>query len=253
MSDSEKHKKRTFAGNITALIYLAIAAAVAFASFYQGVSQYYTNEAKTSKSELIASEGIRFDPASPDAYKIRGELFSSNDNHETAARDFESAVNLRPTDYVLWLRLGYAHYKQRNFAEAEKAYERAGNLAPNYAQPKWFMGWLYLRREDYERAFEYFNQAANVEPEYLNEMLHLARTTLVDDAAIDAAVKPASLKAKKTTAFYFIKHDIQSERNRAFLTGEELGDEDKDAFVARLIQEKNFPFALAVWLSLIHI
>ena len=249
MSDSAKYNKRTVAGNITALFYLAVVATVAFISLYQGLSQYYADAANASKSNLSASKAIENDPANPDAYKIRGELFVSKNNYEAAERDFESAANLRPTDYVLWLRLGCARYKQRNFAEAEKAYERAINLAPNYAQPRWLMGWLYFGQENFDRAFDYFNQAADLDSEYLSEMLHLARTTFADNAVVDELIKPKSLTAKKTTAFYFIEHDISSERNRVFLTGDDLTDYHKNIYVSRLIAVKKFSLAYAVWLS----
>lgn len=249
MSNDVRYKKRTVAGNITALLYLAVVVTVAVASLYQGLSQYYTDVANASKSELIASKAVEYDSDNPNAYKIRGELSLSKNDYEAGLSDFESAVNLRPTDYILWLRVGDAHYNQRNFAEAEKAYQKAINLAPNYAQPRWLMGWLYLKQDNLERAFEYFNQATDIDFEYLLELLPLARATFKDDAAFDKVIKPKSLKAKKSTAFYFIGNNIASERNRAFLTSEELSDADKNVFVSRLIDGKDFPMAFAVWIS----
>jgi len=249
MSGNVKYKKRTVTGNIAALLYLAVVVTVAFTSLYQGLSQYYTDVANASKSELIASKAVEYDSDNPDAYKIRGELFLSKNDYDAGLSDFESAVNLRPTDYVLWLRLGYARYKESNFAEAEKAYEKAINLAPNYAQPRWLMGWLYFKQENFDRAFDYFNQATDIDFEYLLELLPLARTTFEDDAAIDKAIRPKSLKAKKSTALYFIGLNIASERNKAFMTSEELSDDDKNMFVSRLIGQKDFPMAFAVWIS----
>jgi tetratricopeptide (TPR) repeat protein len=228
--------------------YLFALLCVGVASGRAGLSSWVQDEAATIKSEVRASEAIRLEDKNPDAYKTRGMLLLNQGRYSEAARDFRSALALRPNDYLLWLRVGYATYKTGDFDSALTAYNKAIGLAPFYAQPRWYLGWMWLKRGNSDEAFLQLRKAAAFNPNLFPQVLHLARESFADDpVAIQNAIQPTSPAARLELARYFLKHGLETEEMRSFLTSDELKEADRDAIVKQLILNKEFDFAFDIW------
>lgn len=98
---------------------------------------------------------------------------------------------------------------------------------------------------------ELFDSAsAAIDSSLLLEVLRRARRIFSNDpTAVAQAVNPNSLNAKKELATYFIKHKMVSDEIKAFLTGNLLDERDKEQFVSRFIENKNFSLAYSIWAS----
>ncbi len=225
------------------LFYLVVLLTVAVMSAKQGLSEYSIHSA-------LADQAIAIDATNTNAYISRGVFFLRNENFQESAASFASAVALRPNDYLLWLRLGYCSYKLGDLAGAMNAYESAITLAPNYAGPKRYLGRLFLSIGKVDEAFVQLRTAASINSDYLPEVLHLARKNFGSDAvAIEQAVRPESIDAKKQTAQYFLKYRIMSGGIRSFLTSDDLDKGSKNDFAERLIRHQDFTLAHEIWKS----
>lgn len=243
-------KKLFIINNIVAVFVTFFIVWAAFSSVEQGLSQYLASNARFLRSNIKASEAIEYDRTNPEAYKTRGVLAMQKSNFEEAVSDFKLAIERRPDDYLLWMRLGYAYYKLNDFSQAHESYYRASVLAPHYAQPQWYKGYLYLKTGDTEQAFAHLSAAAAIDSSLLRDVLHRARRTFLNDpVAVEKAVKLNSTAARKEAAFYFLKHRMMADGTKAFLLGSELDDRSKEEFVSRLIENKNFSLAYSVWAS----
>lgn len=250
MLEKRRHKVTQLLRYCSALIYLALVILIAQAAFYQGLAQYLVSSALVTKSDADILQAITSDSKNPEAYKTRAVMFLREENYPEAIKNINSAIELRPNDYLLWLRLGYCRYKMDDYKGAKIAYNKAITLAPNYAQPKRYMGRMLLKVKDLNNAFDYLSKAAAIDESRLPEVLHLARKSYPGDPdAIEKAVKPSSLQAKKTTALYFIKHQILSDKMKDFLLSDKLGKAEKDEAIAKLIKIKDFETAFLVWKS----
>lgn len=225
------------------LSYLLVLLTVAGVSARQGLSEYYVHY------DLL-DEAVAINAANPNAYTSRGLSFLGNENFQESGVSFSSAVALRPNDYLLWLRLGYCRYKLGDFDGARKAYERAIELAPNYAAPKRDMGRLLMSIGKVDEAFLQWSKAASINIDYLPEILDLARKNFGSDAdAIEQAVRPESIDAKKQTAQYFLKYRMMSGGIRMFLTSDDLDKGSKNDFAEHLIRHQDFTLAHEIWKS----
>lgn len=250
MEVSPKHQGKVLTKRLAAAFWLPIIVWAAVAAVYQGLSQRAAADAKFLRSDTKAVEAVGYDSANPEAHEIQGLLALQKEDFQLALGGFNRAIELRPNDYLLWVRRGYAHYKSNDFPAALEAYERASALAPHYSQPKLYTGYLYLKAGDKQRAFEYLSAAAAVDATLLPEVLHRARLAFPDDpVAVERAVRPDSIHAKKETARYFIKHKLMAAGTKAFLIGDELDARGKEEFVNRLTAADNYPLAFAVWKS----
>ena len=145
---------------LPALVYLACVLFFGYSAMRQMLSHYYGDSAFISGSYEEAERAIFYEPDNPDAHKVQGLLFDRNGDFANSANSFEAAIKLRPNDYLLWLRLGYARRQLKNFDGARAAYEKAIELAPNYSQTNYYMGKMLLDLGDYDEAFPIFERPA---------------------------------------------------------------------------------------------
>jgi Flp pilus assembly protein TadD len=82
----------------------------------------------------------------------------------TAQPLLESAVNARPDDVPAWEALGYAHWSQGRFPEAESSFSHALNLAPTREATLIDLAQLNARLGRHGAALEYLQRAIAVNP-----------------------------------------------------------------------------------------
>lgn len=235
---------------MTAVAYMAVLIAMAFAAARHSVSNFYAQSAFRSGSETEAAAAVRFHADNPEAHEVRGMVLLRAKDFAAAADAFRKAAALRPVDYLLRLRLGYALSRSGDLAAAEIAYRHAIELAPRYSRPRAQLGKMYLESGEREKAFEFLSDAARLDPSYYPEVLHHARVAFADDPkAIEKAVAAVSPEAKAIVARYLIKRHWMTEDVRSFLLSDELSSAEKNDFIGYLKYKRNFTLAREVWRS----
>lgn len=76
----------------------------------------------------------------PDVQIALGILFYTNSEYDRAKDCFESALSARPTDFVLWNRLGSSLSNGSHPEEALGAYREALQLRPTYTRAIYNVG-----------------------------------------------------------------------------------------------------------------
>lgn len=220
-------------------------------SYKQGFSQYYTKSAVITQDVSKLNQAIALDSTNPEIYKLQGLFQLQNNDLQSAATQFEKAIELRPKDYLLWLQLGFTTNKLKEFSKAKEAYEKSVQLAPNYYQPRQYLGFFHLRQNNPNEAFTHLNQAAAINPALLPQVLQLAHYIFSGNPIeIEKAVQPNSIASKKVMADFFLKNNIISDKTVEFLTGNDLEEKGKNEFISQLIKTKNYKLAFSIWASI---
>jgi tetratricopeptide (TPR) repeat protein len=237
-------------GYFGAAAYLVFVVLVFVFAVRQGLSSYSADAAFRDGTSDDARAAADRQPGNPEAVKILGIAYLREQDYGSAAAAFERAVSLRENDFLMWLRLGFARFKQDDLAGAESAYRRSLELAPNYSQPNYYLGKLLVGAGRPDEGFRYLSKAADLDNSLFPEVLHRARIAYSDNpAAIENAIRPETPIAKLTLARYFINHTFTTPALSAFLTGGELDADEKDEFVRELIATRQFALARDVWAS----
>ncbi|KAJ7188062.1 hypothetical protein C8R46DRAFT_1053535 [Mycena filopes] len=99
----------------------------------------------------------------PDVQIALGILFYTNSEYDRAKDCFESALSVRPTDFVLWNRLGSSLSNGSHPEEALGAYREALQLRPTYTRAIYNVGVACLNIGAYKEAAEHFLGALSMQ------------------------------------------------------------------------------------------
>ncbi|KAJ7045695.1 hypothetical protein C8F04DRAFT_1065827 [Mycena alexandri] len=92
-----------------------------------------------------------------------GILFYTNSEYDRAKDCFETALSVRPTDFVLWNRLGSSLSNGSHPEEALGAYREALQLRPTYTRAIYNVGVACLNIGAYKEAAEHFLGALSMQ------------------------------------------------------------------------------------------
>lgn len=235
---------------LACLLYGLFVVFLLVSSLWQGLSYFYTDRAFRSGEESDVAAAIRYGPENPSAYKTEGLVRLRTRDYAAAAASFEKAISFRENDYLLWSQLGFARQRMQDTAGALDAFERSIRLAPHYSQPQYHIGMQLLEAGRETEAFEYLSRAAQFDPQLDAVVQRLARRTFGGDPeAIEAAVRPATVGAKKSLARYLIKYHYMTDSIRSFLLGDGITPDEKNESIRYLLHKEDFQLAREVWFS----
>ncbi|KAJ6587168.1 hypothetical protein DFH09DRAFT_1142802 [Mycena vulgaris] len=99
----------------------------------------------------------------PDVQIALGILFYTNSEYDRAKDCFETALSARPTDFVLWNRLGSSLSNGSHPEEALGAYREALQLRPTYTRAIYNVGVACLNIGAHKEAAEHFLSALSMQ------------------------------------------------------------------------------------------
>lgn len=194
-------------------------------------------------------------PNDPEVRYSRAVALAGNGDVNESLAEYERAVSLRPSDYVLWQELGRARDGAGDLKGALEALTKAVSLAPYYAQPRWQLGNVLLRSNRREEAFDQLRQAAKSNPKFIAPLSDIAWGAYGGDAqAIEAAVQPQTYVERMTLARYYAKRGMAAQAVALYRvavntpgTTVDTQNEDRLALLKELIDKRKYRDAYQVW------
>ncbi len=213
-----------------------------------GFSREEASHARNSRSLNDAQEAVRLGPGDPKAFEVRAEVKARKNGLTESLDDLKIAVSLRPQDYLLWLKLGYARERLKDLEGALAAYQEAARLAPYYGQPNWYVGNMLLALERRDEAFVELTRAATSNPDLYGQLFTLAWKSFKGDAAaVSRAVQPQTPTQRLWFARYFVENGNATAAIENFRLASNGPPSYRRQLLSALLAAKNFAEAYEVW------
>lgn len=197
----------------------------------------------------VVAKAAQLTPDDPHTQQVLGALLEANDNRPAAIQHYQTAVSLRPADYVLRMQLARAQELEGDSEAAINSGKIAVSLAPFYAQPHWQLGNMLVRAGRADEAFNELRLAGTSDPTLLPGTIDLAWQ--LSGGNVDyvlQAVQPRAPEAYKALAAYFLKQGKAEVATKMFASaGSGPTEPERRAYLAQLISLKKFPEAHSLW------
>lgn len=216
-----------------------------------GISRWYSTYVGRDNLLTSADEAVRLSPSDPAAnFFLFDRLSSNTEKRDEAMTALKRALSHRPTDYSLWMFLGFAREQNGDAAGASDALRQAVRLAPFYAEPHLQLGVQLLHMGRREQAFEELVLAAQSEPDLLPEVIGMAWEEVKGDVnALFKLVRPETAAATAALARFLIEQGKTAEAAALLRQADGATAQERRSLVARFLSEKLFVEAYQVWSS----
>lgn len=197
----------------------------------------------------LAERAVAFSSSDPETHHALAVALAIEGDEGGAVKELERAAGLRPSHYLVWLRLGRGRERAGDVEGAVAAYREAVRLAPAYAAPRWQLGNTLLRAGRLDEAFAELRTAAASRPSLFGYTIELAWRAYDEDArAVVAALRPETPRERVMLARFFSKRGRAREAVEQVRAGVgEVSEEERGALVAEMIAARQFREAYEVW------
>jgi serine/threonine-protein kinase len=154
-------------------------------------AKYNTAKDKSliAKSRQACSKAINLGNAGASGHVCLGVIESGTGKYEDAVKQFQSAVDLEPSNEDAYMGLGKAYELLGKPQEAESTYKKMITLRPNYWRGYNVLGTFYLTQAQYDDASKMFQKVVALTPESYRGYANLG-ATLLYEAKYAAAITP---------------------------------------------------------------
>jgi len=222
-----------------------------FLSYYAATSGYaplLTEKALAAGDVQAAQRAAQLSAGDPRTHVVLGALLEATEDSASAIQHYQTAVALRPDDYVLRLQLARAQELRGDATSAISSASIAVLLAPSYSQPHWQLGNILIRAGRDDGGFSELRQAAATNPQLLTSIVDLAGQLSGDRPDYLAkAIDPKTPEAYRALFSYFKKRGSTANAIHWLQAGRESTREERRGFLTELVAAKKFDDALRVW------
>jgi serine/threonine-protein kinase len=142
-----------------------------------------------AKSREACSKAIDLGNAGAAGHVCLGAVASGTGKYEDAVDQFQSAVQLEPSNEDAYIGLGGAYEHLSKIADAENTYKRTVQLRPKYWRGYNLLGAFYLRQAQYNDAAKMFQKVVELTPESFRGYANMG-ATLLYEAKYAEAIPP---------------------------------------------------------------
>ena len=111
----------------------------------------------------------------PAAYLNLGVINAMEDNAELAAKNYLTAIQIKPIYTEAYFNLGGLYYKQKLLKKAEDAFLKAIEIEPEYGRAHYALGFVYLDQKKFDLARKQAEKAADLGVPYKTLRERLAK------------------------------------------------------------------------------
>lgn len=213
-----------------------------------GYAALLTKNAVATNDLAAATTAVSLSPGNPNAHVILGALLEANDDRATAIPHYQTAVKLRPEDYVLWMQLARGQELEGDTEAAINSGQNAVRLAPFYAQPHWQLGNILVRAGRADGGFSELRLAGASDPTLLAAVIDLAWQLSGGKVEyVMQATQPHTPEVYQALAEYFKKRGQVATAIQMFAAAGSAAEQERRAYITELISAKKFNEAHALW------
>lgn len=168
--------------------------------FHLGVSYMYNDDPTSALGELLKGEKLcAHDPRIQNAL---GLVYYAKERFDKSILHLEKALELDPEDADASHNLGVVYLYLNRYDEAIKCFKKAleNDLYRNQANSMNAVGWAYYKQNDYANAEKYFKETLNHDRMYLTAYDNLAKVYIALNRFDDAIIE--LLKALDLNSYY---------------------------------------------------
>ncbi|HEY9786254.1 MAG TPA: tetratricopeptide repeat protein, partial [Candidatus Obscuribacterales bacterium] len=133
------------------------------AQLYLQRAQVLHRQGKTGDAISDATQCLKTSPRNVSAYLLRGDLNFAIGESESAQKDYQQAISIRPSFHAYY-QLGQCAMRQNDPSSAIKMLSEAINLDPKNVAACMLRGNAHVSRRDFARAAEDFSRAIAMSP-----------------------------------------------------------------------------------------
>lgn len=213
-----------------------------------GYAALLTENALAAHDVSAAQEAAKLAPGDPRAQVVAGALLEAVDSRTTAIQHYQTAVALRPDDYVLWMQLARAQELEGDSNAAINSASLAVGLAPAYAQTHWQLGNILVRAGRHDGGFSELRLAAASDPKLLPSIIDLAgQLSGGSSGYFEKLIDPKAPAAYAALFDYFKKRGLSEKAIHWLSAGGDTVREQRRAYISELIGLKKLKEAREVW------
>jgi tetratricopeptide (TPR) repeat protein len=186
-------------------------------------------------------------PFDADYYETKSSVYQNSGKFAEAAQALKTAIDYRPEDYSLWLKLAQIEQSQNLAAEAEKAFRRTIELAPLYAQPHLLFGKFLVKINRKDEGFAELRFASSRNPQLFGEVISLFWTE--NSGNTDELIKllsPLDETEKEQLISFLFDQGTFSPIVRLVCGDKDLTPPHRDSIVGKFFEFKQYFFAKQV-------
>jgi tetratricopeptide (TPR) repeat protein/predicted Ser/Thr protein kinase len=142
-----------------------------------------------AKSRQACSKAIDLGNAGATGHVCLGVIETGTGKYEDAVKQFQSAIELEPSNEDAYIGLAGAYDGLGKTQDAENTYKKIVALRPNYWRGYNLLGAFYLRQAQYDDASKMFQKVVALTPESFRGYANLGATLLYEAKYADA-IKP---------------------------------------------------------------
>jgi tetratricopeptide (TPR) repeat protein len=233
---------------------------LAWHSARSGYASLLTNKVDSLDDLPAVTKAVGLSPADPRAQVLLGALLeasninsanranNANSDRVAAISHYQTAVALRPDDYLLRLQLARGQELAGDTAGAINSATVAVTLAPFYAQPHWQLGNMLVRAGRADGGFSELRLAGASDPKLFPAIVDLAWQ--LSGGKVDyvlAATEPMTPDAYKALANCFKRQGETAAAIKMIEAGGSATAPERRAYVAELIAAGKFVDAHILW------
>ena len=150
----------------------------ALLGIYMGLHENYQGTGKQEPfwlEEAVYKKILAISPHNPHALNNLGFLYAEYGVNTKQAQEFcQRAVDINPENPGFRDSLGWAAFKNRDYAKAEEELKKSLSIRKNVYDPHYHLGTVYYATGQHEKAAEYYEQAIAIKPDAVEALNNLA-------------------------------------------------------------------------------
>jgi tetratricopeptide (TPR) repeat protein len=213
-----------------------------------GISRILVRYSQVTGNLVVAQKAANLAPDDAQAHRTTAAIFSLLSSPPDAARELETAIALRRSDYSLWLALGRVRDQLGDTSGALAAFDEGVKRAPYYSQPRWQRGNLLLRMGQYEAGFADLNLASQSNPELIPNLIDLAWSLSKGDRKLTEEL--AQIKSEKmhlAFARFLTQHEKADEAIAEYRAAGTIPAEMRRELIQQLLATAAYKEAFEIW------